>query len=75
MISVLALDRNHRDTGMFCQYREVARSLNTRVRTSGVTGGPPPLLRTLLRGKSAAAAISTKIIDGTALCSLLIAVG
>ncbi len=36
MISALALDRNHRDTGMPCQYREVARSLNTRVRTSGL---------------------------------------
>jgi len=27
MIPALALDRNHRDTGMPCQYREVARSL------------------------------------------------
>jgi len=36
MISALALDRNHRDTGMPCQYRGVAPSLNTRVRTSGI---------------------------------------
>jgi len=34
MISALALARNHRDTGMPCQYGEVARSLNTRVRTA-----------------------------------------
>ncbi len=38
MIFALALDRNHRDTGMPCQYGEVARSRSTRVRTSGLAG-------------------------------------